>query len=126
MLLVWLIAPTKALAWGEKGHKLVAEVAFKKLDRKTRKLVLQYLDGMTIEKAATWMDDIKKDKSYDKLKPLHYVNFDKGSVVKDTCCDKGKLGYEVGDIVGLIVGIEEGVIVGLYTNVTVTEPVPDW
>lgn len=87
MLLVELIVPTKALAWGEKGHELVAEVAFKKLDRKTRKLVLQYLDGMTIEKAATWMDDIKKDKSYDKLKPLHYVNFDKGSVVKDTCCD---------------------------------------
>ena len=79
--------PVKTFAWGEKGHGLVAEVAFKKLDKKTRKLVLSYLDGMTIEQAATWMDDVRKDHAYDKLKPLHYVNFDKGAIVKDTCCD---------------------------------------
>ena len=87
VFLVGLLTPTKALAWGEKGHELVAEIAFKHLDRKTRKLVMKYLDGMSIEKAATWMDDIKKDKAYDNLKPLHYVNFDKGTSVKDTCCD---------------------------------------
>jgi hypothetical protein len=33
------------------------------------------------------MDDIKKDKSYDKLKPLHYADFDKGTPAKDSCCD---------------------------------------
>ncbi len=87
ILALLFLIPTTTFAWGEKGHGLVAEIAFKKLDRKTRKLVLQYLDGMTIEKAATWMDDVRKDHAYDKLKPLHYVNFEKGAVVKDTCCD---------------------------------------
>jgi len=82
-----LLLPTKTFAWGDKGHELVAKIAFKKLNKKTRKLVLSFLDGMSIEQAATWMDDIKKDHSYDKLKPLHYVNFDKNTTVKDTCCD---------------------------------------
>ena len=86
-LFLILFIPSDAFAWGQKGHEIVAEIAFKQLDKKTKKLILSYLDGMTIEQAATWMDDIKKDHSYDKLKPLHYVNFEKGEAVKDTCCD---------------------------------------
>ena len=86
-LLFIVLIPSKIFAWGEKGHEIVAEIAFKQLDKKTRNLILNYLDGMTIEQAATWMDDIKKDHSYDKLKPLHYVNFERGEAVKDTCCD---------------------------------------
>lgn len=82
-----LSMPSQVFAWGEKGHEIVAEIAFKQLDKNTRKLILSYLNGMTIEQAATWMDDIKKDHAYDKLKPLHYVNFEKGETVKDTCCD---------------------------------------
>jgi len=86
-LLILLTIPSQVFAWGEKGHEIVAEIAFKQLDKKTKKLILSYLDGMTIEQAATWMDDIKKDHAYDKLKPLHYVNFEKEEVVKETCCD---------------------------------------
>lgn len=86
-ILALLLSPLKSLAWGEKGHALVAEIAFKQLDKKTRKLILSYLDGMSIDDAANWMDAIKKDHAYDKLKPLHYVNFEKGVEVKDTCCD---------------------------------------
>ncbi|MFZ4107314.1 S1/P1 nuclease [Flavobacterium sp.] len=87
VLTILAILPLKTFAWGEKGHEIVAQIAFKQLDKKTRKLILSYLDGMTIEQAANWMDDIKKDHSYDKLKPLHYVNFEKGESVKDSCCD---------------------------------------
>jgi len=80
-LLIAMLFPIKTLAWGNKGHAFVAEVAFKYLDRKTKKTVLQYLDGMTIEEAANWMDNIKKDHSYDYMKPYHYANFDKGTNV---------------------------------------------
>ena len=84
----FLIAiPIKSYSWGEKGHSLVAEIAFKYLDKNTKKMVRQYLDGMSIEEAANWMDAIKKDKAYDNLKPLHYVNFEKEEIVKDNCCN---------------------------------------
>jgi len=80
-LLIVILSPVKTLAWGKKGHALVAEVAFTYLDENTKKIVLQYLDGMTIEEAANWMDNIKSDHSYDYMKPYHYVNFDKGATV---------------------------------------------
>jgi hypothetical protein len=70
--------PSKSFAWGHKGHALVAEVAFNYLDTNTKKIVLQYLDGMTIEDAANWMDEIKSDHQYDYLKPFHYLNVEKG------------------------------------------------
>lgn len=70
-----------ANAWGSKGHAMVAQVAFHHLDDATKKNVLAYLDGMTIEEAANWMDNIKDDHSYDYMKPWHYANFGEGQPV---------------------------------------------
>ena len=57
-----LFATLNSFAWGRKGHTIVAEIAFSYLDEPTKKNVLSYLDGMTLEEAANWMDDIKSDK----------------------------------------------------------------
>jgi hypothetical protein len=81
VLCALLVLPSKTLAWGKKGHALVAEVAFNYMDKKTKDIVLGYLDGMSIEDAANWMDDIKDDHSYDYMKPYHYVNIEKGAEV---------------------------------------------
>ena len=71
-----------ANAWGSKGHAMVAQVAFTYLDDATKKNVMAYLDGMTIEEAANWMDNIKDDRSYDYMKPWHYANFGEGKAVE--------------------------------------------
>ena len=84
ILLTLIILPTTTFAWGSKGHALVAEVAFNYMDENTKKEVLKYLDGMTIEDTANWMDDVKKDHSYDYMIAYHYVNFDKGAKVLET------------------------------------------
>lgn len=81
ILFSFFLLPTKTVAWGKNGHALVAEVAFNYLDKNTKKIVLGYLDGMSIEDAANWMDNIKDDHSYDYMKPYHYVNFDKNAEV---------------------------------------------
>ena len=79
LLFAFLLLPIfKSSAWGEKGHAMVAQVAFSYLDENTKKNVLSYLDSMTIEEAANWMDNIKGDKSKDFMKPYHYANFPKG------------------------------------------------
>ena len=82
-LLSSILLPIKTLAWGKQGHALVAEVAFKYMDKKTKKIVLQYLDGMTIEDAANWMDEVKKDHSYDYMSAYHYANFELGATVEE-------------------------------------------
>lgn len=73
-----LLVPANSFAWGKKGHALVAKVAFNHLDPATRKALTEYLDGMTIQDAANWMDDIKGDKTYDYLRKQHYINAERG------------------------------------------------
>jgi len=77
--IVLLAGTTRSFAWGHQGHSLVAEVAFHYMDEATKKHVLEYLDGMSIEDAANWMDAIKSDHANDYMKPYHYIDFEKGS-----------------------------------------------
>ena len=39
---------------------------------------------MSFEQASTWMDDVRKDKQYDYMKPWHYVNIEKGNKYVET------------------------------------------
>lgn len=82
-LLILTITTNAANAWGEKGHAMVAQVAFSYLDENTKNNVRAYLDGMSIEDAANWMDHIKSDKTKHFMKPFHYANFEKGEKVHD-------------------------------------------
>jgi hypothetical protein len=81
-ILLILTSYSNVFAWGHKGHSLVAEVAFKYLDAKTKQNVLSYLNGMSIEEASNWMDEMRSDRKYDYMKLYHYVNFERGSAIK--------------------------------------------
>jgi S1/P1 Nuclease len=73
-----LASPVTSFAWGATGHKIIAEIAFRYLDAQTRKNVLSYLNGMSIEEAANWMDQVRGDPAYDYMRPYHYADFDRG------------------------------------------------
>ncbi|RKS03180.1 MULTISPECIES: S1/P1 nuclease [unclassified Flavobacterium] len=81
LLFLMLFFTTHSFAWGKKGHIMVAEAAFNQLDAATKKKVLFYLDGMTIQQAATWMDEVSQKPGYGYMKTYHYVNFNKGEKV---------------------------------------------
>jgi hypothetical protein len=66
-------------AWGEKGHTIVAEIAFQHLDASTKANVMKYLGDMTLMDAANWMDRIKSDDSKDFMRKWHYFNLEKGA-----------------------------------------------
>ena len=78
-LILLMTMPVHSLAWGKRGHNLVALIAFSMLDADCKQTIRQYLGNMSIEEASTWMDDIKGDHEYDYMKKWHYVNIDKGS-----------------------------------------------
>jgi len=82
-----LLSTTNGFAWGHLGHSLVAEVAFNNLDAKTKQNVLKYLDGMSIEETANWMDAMRSDKSYNYMKPYHYIDFERGAGVTELSGD---------------------------------------
>jgi hypothetical protein len=74
-----VLQPLTTHAWSAKGHQLVAEVAFHFLDDSTREKVKGYLGKLSIEEAATWMDDMRSNDFYNYMKPWHYINIEKGA-----------------------------------------------
>lgn len=61
------------MAWGNKGHIVVAQVAKNNLPKSIIDSVNYYLNGMIWENAATWMNDIKKTAKYDYMLSWHGV-----------------------------------------------------
>ena len=91
---VWLLAAlwgaqTGALAWGDSGHRVVAQIAYLKLTSAAKANVDRLLvtppdkralifyadktyDPITI---ASWMDDFRGDSLNDSYSPWHYTNY---------------------------------------------------
>jgi hypothetical protein len=85
--LIILLPSTNTFAWGNKGHSLVAEVAFRYTNDNSRQNVLKYLDGMSIVDASVWMDKMKGNQSFNFMQPYHYVNFKIGETVSEPSGD---------------------------------------
>jgi hypothetical protein len=75
---VLLLFQSSSFAWGRRGHHIIAELAFSRLKPQTKENILKYLDGMTIQSASTWMDDVRNDKRYKHLETAHYINIPNG------------------------------------------------
>jgi hypothetical protein len=73
------VAP-KAHAWGDDGHRVVGEIAWRYLSPNAQAAVSESLTEPGYEslaEAATWPDTFaRRDPAYDPMKPLHYVNVD--------------------------------------------------
>jgi len=76
--LALFIIPARSFAWGAKGHGLVAEIAFHFLEDSTKAKVKKYLGGLSIEEAASWMDNNRSNSYFDFEKPWHYLDMDPG------------------------------------------------
>ena len=72
-----------ATAWGDAGHAVVCDVAYREMGEDTREKVLALLaldkHYSTFARACNWADWIKGDASFDWLKPHHYVNVPRGA-----------------------------------------------
>ena len=74
LILLSLISLDNPMLWGEIGHKVVGEIAERKLDPDVKYIINDLLDGESMASASTWADEIKSDPLYQKYSPWHYVN----------------------------------------------------
>jgi len=74
-----LLYSKSAFPWGAEGHKMVAAVAKSHLKKSVIDSVQKYLGDLSFEDAATWMDDVRKDKNFNYMKTWHYINIEKGA-----------------------------------------------
>lgn len=86
------------LLWGQTGHRVVGEIAYQHLTKKTRKNLTRLLGKEGLAMVSTYADEIKSDKKYNQFKPWHYVNFKDGETYDAS--DKNPKG-------DLIVGIKK-------------------
>ncbi|MFI2809982.1 MULTISPECIES: S1/P1 nuclease [Microbulbifer] len=66
-----------AWGWGEDGHRVTGEIAWRLLDSSVQEPVQELLDVKgegSLAEAATWADRIRGDGQYDWAAPLHYIS----------------------------------------------------
>lgn len=80
------LLPPVTYAWGEQGHKIIADLAEGKLTPVTLKEVKRLLSlepGATLASISTWADEHRNPATA----PWHYVNFPKGTCTYDASRD---------------------------------------
>jgi len=87
-LFTLLIFKTASIfAWGQVGHKMVAEIAMSYLNKGVKDSVQKYLGKMTFAEAGTWMDDVRSDKKFNYMRTWHYADVARDS----TYVEKGEV-----------------------------------
>jgi hypothetical protein len=92
LLLILLCFMPKVCAYGELGHGVICDIAFRSLTKEARQEVLSLLKATpykTFAQACNWADRIRDDSKYDFAKPHHYINIPRGTerVVRVNDCD---------------------------------------
>jgi len=64
-------------AWSNKGHRTIVQIAKSHLDATTIENVNSYLNGMSWEDAACWMDESSNDKIQQSMKPWQFAFVEK-------------------------------------------------
>lgn len=76
--LVGILAPQMTWAWGQIGHRIVGEIAYRNLTPKARAAVDKLLYPITLADSATWPDEIRSDPNWKHASPWHYVSIAPG------------------------------------------------
>lgn len=76
--LACLLHVTQVLAWGQKGHDVVAYIAECNLTPEASEKIEQLLDGKSLVYYANWLDSASHTPEYAYTKTWHYANIDEG------------------------------------------------
>lgn len=69
---------SRALAWGDRGHEVIGEVAERYLTPAAKQGILDILGPESLAMTATWPDSLRDLKAFDSFKDYHIVNIPTG------------------------------------------------
>lgn len=94
ILFVITFFSANSYSWGGLGHRIVCDIAWRDSSSEVKKILSQTAKRMgykTFADSCVWADRIRKNASYDFLKPLHYINVPvSSSSVKSSQCLVGQ------------------------------------
>lgn len=91
-LIVLSIEAPRVLAWGNDGHLIVCEIAWREVAEETRVAIRDLLskepEPTIFSASCLWADEKRSDPAFDYLKPLHFVNLDRHQpgIDQDAAC----------------------------------------
>ena len=77
LLAIFYLNVNICFGYGKDGHEMVAKIAKSYTSKHAVRIINKLLGGTSWEKASTWMDEMRSDKSFDYMKPWHYINIEK-------------------------------------------------
>lgn len=83
-VLLAICIQSTALAWGPTGHRATGLIAEQYLSKKAKKKLQQLLNGQSLAMAATWMDEIRSDSTYDNMVDWHWVTIQDGETYEQS------------------------------------------
>ncbi len=83
VLLIFLAVTQSVMAWGKKGHDVIAYIAECHLSERALERVTEVLDGRTMVYYSSWMDRASNTPKYSYSKPWHYFNMDRRESVAE-------------------------------------------
>jgi hypothetical protein len=104
LVLVLLWSTGTALGWGQLGHRVVGEVAWKHLTPKAQKRVASVLGDESLALSSTWMDFIKSNPEKKHMDAWHYCTVCNGCSYADSM--RPKEGDIIGTLERLLVELE--------------------
>ena len=77
----------RALAWGSRGHRIIADIAWDHINEATRERLRPFLGDNDLASISTWADDIRSGRP--ETGPWHYVDIppDSGGYQPQDCPD---------------------------------------
>lgn len=79
-----LALPFASYPWGSDGHKMMARIAEDNLNSSVKDSLTYYLGAGDFADCSVWMDEIKRDSTYDFMFTWHYINIPDGQEYKPT------------------------------------------
>ena len=91
LLLLSLLSPL-TFAFGDLGHELVCDIAWREMNDNSRTEVIKILKHTqyaTFAESCVWADSVRENNDYKHLKPFHYVNVEKSAtkVISGAVCE---------------------------------------
>lgn len=74
-----IMIPGEVAAWGQNGHRIVAEIAERRLTSDAALEASRILDGASLAEVSTWADEIRSNPRWKCADPFHYVTIPQGA-----------------------------------------------
>ena len=81
ILLTFILTSQMVFAWGQNGHRIVAQICFDNLSTEARNNIQTLLGDDYLTQIATWPDFIRSEKNWDFAKPWHFITVNSDQTV---------------------------------------------